>query len=168
MTLRDCTCFALVSTQASKSRTSRKPLKIRFGDFDMKNPKFRLDYWRRVEEELIDGGFYTAGWMYCDKTFYAPPTNCVLESLNQTRGEPLEIMHLRDASSSTNGNGLVPSISHDISSKLGRDVMTHIIDTDVSTLKQCLATYKKERSNLKRHRQNQDSQSRLSSFCRQC
>jgi len=179
MTLRDCTCFALVSTQAGKNRASRKPLKIRFGDFDMKDPKFRLDYWRRVEKQLIDGGFYTASWIFCDKTFYAPPTNCVLESLNQPRGEPLEIIHLKGASPyanghghsnghHSNGNGYTSSVSRDISSRLGRDVIIHLIDTDVPTLKECLSAYKKERSSLKRLRQGQDTHSRPSSSCRQC
>lgn len=163
MTLRDCTCFALVSTQASKSRASRRPLKVRFGDFDMKIPEFRLDYWRRVEEELIEGGFYTAGWLYCDKTFYTPPTNCVLESLNQVRVERTEVMHLQNPAADKED---VPPLPRNGTTKMSRTPVVRGVETDVSTLGRCLEAYKKEKPALRRARHKQEAESWFSS-CRQ-
>lgn len=166
MTLRDCTCFALVSTQA-KNRTTRRPLKVRFGDFDMKIPQFRLDYWRRVEEELIEGGFYTASWIYCDKTFYSPPTNCVLESLptRKRRHDRPEIIHLQTPESAVEDDG--SALFNDMMTKLGRGPIVHPVQTDVSTLERCLATYRRDRPTLKRPRPKQESESWLSASCRQ-
>lgn len=89
MTLRDCTCFAQVTRRANSNRQSLGPLKVRFGDFDMKSPRFRLDYWRNLEQELIDGGFYTAEWLWCDGTYYRPPASCVLGLQHQSpHGDP--------------------------------------------------------------------------------
>lgn len=72
MTLRDCTCFAQIHRQ-------RQTVHIRMGDFDWKDPLVKFDSWRRAEQELIDGGFYTAERILCDGSYYHPPTFCALE-----------------------------------------------------------------------------------------
>jgi inositol-pentakisphosphate 2-kinase len=169
MTLRDCTCFAVMSTRAGVGRDARRPLKVRFGDFDMKIPKFRLDYWRRVEEQLIEGGFYTASWLYCGQSFYAPPTNCVLESLPETlnfrRRDRPEIIHLEDPKSMARGDGV--SLFLDMETKLGRSPVVHSVETDADTLEKCLVAYKRDKPTLKRPRPKQESESWLSASCRQ-
>lgn len=134
MTLRDCSCFAQIATRPGNSKG---PLKIRFGDVDMKAPESRLDYWRKVEEELIDGGFYTAGWILCGQEHYLPPTKCVLElALDDRRQEEPEIIYLKNRNST---NGRIP-LSFDGEAKV------YVVDTDVSLLKQCLEPYKENSS----------------------
>ncbi|KAG9253308.1 inositol-pentakisphosphate 2-kinase-domain-containing protein [Emericellopsis atlantica] len=96
MTLRDCTCFAQVTRRATNGRGTAGPLKIKFGDFDMKSSEHRLSYWRSTEQNLINGGFYTADWLLCEGSFYRPPTSCVLE-LSQPKRQVPEVIHVRTA-----------------------------------------------------------------------
>ena len=51
MTLRDCTLYLKVG------RTS---IDARLGDLDLKTGKGKAEYWRGLERQLIDGGWYTA------------------------------------------------------------------------------------------------------------
>ncbi|KAI9706430.1 MAG: Inositol-pentakisphosphate 2-kinase [Candelina mexicana] len=54
MTLRDCTLY-LKMRQAGQG-----PIEARLGDLDLKSPdEGKAEYWRAVEKELIDGGWYT-------------------------------------------------------------------------------------------------------------
>lgn len=137
MTLRDCTCFAQVSTLPNQSRDSSRPLKIKFGDFDMKSPEFRLSYWRSTEQDLIDGGFYTADWIYCRGQLYQPPTKCYLERNQPSKPtEESEIIYLREECHS---NGIDSLPAH-------KKARAHDIKTDVGLLVQSLASYMLQRS----------------------
>ncbi|RDA83875.1 hypothetical protein CP532_1190 [Ophiocordyceps camponoti-leonardi (nom. inval.)] len=73
MTLRDCTCFVQIP------RNQQEPLLLRLGDFDWKDPKVKFKGWRKAEEELIEGAFYTADLILCGDSYYHPPTLCALE-----------------------------------------------------------------------------------------
>ncbi|KAL9054470.1 MAG: hypothetical protein Q9162_004116 [Coniocarpon cinnabarinum] len=56
-TLRDCSLFLRINANDS--------LEGKLGDFDLKTPEQgRVQYWKSVEQGLIDGGFYQArdGW----------------------------------------------------------------------------------------------------------
>lgn len=134
MTLRDCTCFAQVSRRANRSRDSVQPLKIRFGDFDMKSPRFRLDYWRGVEEELIRGGFYTADWLYYAGSYYRPPTKCVLELSNTRRQGLPEVTHIHDIGANTKTTIGSPAVYQ------GRKIYN--VNTDAVNLQKCLEAHK--------------------------
>lgn len=90
MTLRDCTCFAQIPRRPSGSP---EPLRLRLGDFDWKDPKVKFERWRKAEEDLVKGGFYTAEWIRCGKTYYHPPTLCSLEWAGKRTAAP-EIIHI--------------------------------------------------------------------------
>jgi inositol-pentakisphosphate 2-kinase len=53
MTLRDCTVFLRLPNDRDY------PIEARLGDLDLKSAG-KVDYWRKTEQELIDGGWYTA------------------------------------------------------------------------------------------------------------
>ena len=74
MTLRDCTLFikvrmleVYVSDECADFQTVQVPasdkgdIEARLGDLDLKSPSNgKGEYWRRLEEQLIDEGWYTA------------------------------------------------------------------------------------------------------------
>ncbi|KAI9723262.1 MAG: hypothetical protein M1812_001144 [Candelaria pacifica] len=70
-TLRDCTLYLRQIPQAGQG-----PIDARLGDLDLKSPEEgKAEYWRAVEQELIDGGWYTgtendpqANRSWCDLT----------------------------------------------------------------------------------------------------
>lgn len=87
MTLRDCTCFALVPSNNDGE------IKLRFGDFDWKDPEKKFSHWRGTEQDLIEGGFYTADWIVCGDSYYHPPSLCSLEWSGEPRtGEPVVLL----------------------------------------------------------------------------
>jgi inositol-pentakisphosphate 2-kinase len=87
MTLRDCTCFALVPLSGDGE------IKLRFGDFDWKDPEKKSVHWCGTESDLINGGFYTADWVVCGDTYYHPPSLCSLEWSGKPRtGEPVILL----------------------------------------------------------------------------
>ena len=92
MTLRDCTCFALIPRYSS-STIKRQPIKIRLGDLDWKDPSKKIDRWRSTEAGLISGGYYTSTKITCDGVEYQPPTLCALE--NQPRQAKPSPVNLR-------------------------------------------------------------------------
>ena len=51
MTLRDCTLYLKVG---------RNSIDARLGDLDLKTGKGKAEYWRGLERQLLDGGWYTA------------------------------------------------------------------------------------------------------------
>lgn len=103
MTIRDCTCFALIP----KDSQGADDIKIRLGDLDWKDPASKMQHWRGTEQALIDGGFYTVEWILCDGVYYHPPTLCLLEWRPRTvANSPPDVLCLRDASrTKNNGNG---------------------------------------------------------------
>ncbi|KAM4054637.1 inositol-pentakisphosphate 2-kinase domain-containing protein [Hirsutella rhossiliensis] len=94
MTLRDCTCFAQIHRR-------RQSVKIRMGDFDWKDPLVKFDSWRRAEQELIDGGFYTAERILCNGSYYYPPTFCVLEFSPGSHGSQPNVLDVQDRDEAT-------------------------------------------------------------------
>lgn len=138
MTLRDCTCFAQITRRASKGRDSMRPLRVRFGDFDMKSPAFRLDYWRRVEDELINGGFYTADWIYCGGSYYRPPTSCVLEPSLETMLEEKDVILVHDI-----GSKSTPYVDQKASC-LSKTPKVYVIKTDAERVRECLEAHRQE------------------------
>lgn len=102
MTIRDCTCFALIPRGDSEGDDGE--IKIRLGDLDWKDPKTKLQHWRGTEQALIDGGFYTADWILCDGAYYHPPTLCLLEwkpRVASARPDVIELQDHNDAGDST-------------------------------------------------------------------
>ncbi|POR34102.1 Inositol-pentakisphosphate 2-kinase [Tolypocladium paradoxum] len=89
MTLRDCTCFAQIHRR-------KQSIKIRMGDFDWKDPVVKFDRWRGAEEELINGGFYTADWILCGGSYYSPPTLCALEFASGKRSNQAEVLNIQE------------------------------------------------------------------------
>ncbi|KAK5990155.1 Inositol-pentakisphosphate 2-kinase [Cladobotryum mycophilum] len=132
MTLRDCTCFALIPAD------SDAPIKIRLGDFDWKNPKVKIGHWTGTEESLIEGGFYTADWILCDGTYYHPPTLCALEWTPDKRNGDPEILLIEDKNSADVEE--VENLVLQLESKTR--VYTH--RTDLKALQKALGRFKKE------------------------
>lgn len=52
MTLRDCTCFVRIPSDGDR------PVEAKLGDMDRKNAEGKMEYWREMEKNLVDGGFY--------------------------------------------------------------------------------------------------------------
>jgi inositol-pentakisphosphate 2-kinase len=98
MTLRDCTCFVQVGDGQPNAR-SPLPIKIRLSDFDWKDPNVKAERWRRAEQELIQGGYYTADWIFAGGQLYHPPTLCQLEWKHRRRTDDVEVICLVDKSS---------------------------------------------------------------------
>jgi hypothetical protein len=133
----------------------------------MKMPEFRLEYWQRVEQTLIDGGFYTARWIHCNDSFYRPPTNCVLESAeNRARLEQsdrTDIIEVVSPEVPAKYNHGLKNFFGNMFQRTGRQPNVNQIQSDVSTLERCLVAYK--HTQLKRHSREEESGSWLSSSC---
>ncbi|KAL8387944.1 hypothetical protein RB599_002928 [Gaeumannomyces hyphopodioides] len=67
MTLRDCTCYVRLAPGGGA-------VEARLGDLDLKDQETKLEYWKNMELELIDGGWY----MGTEKP--QVKTNCLLET----------------------------------------------------------------------------------------
>ncbi|PHH64663.1 hypothetical protein CDD81_4104 [Ophiocordyceps australis] len=89
MTLRDCTCFVRIHRLC-------RSVELRMGDFDRKDPLVKLDRWRQAEQDLIDGGFYTAEWILCRGSCYRPPTLCALEFSSLSRSKLPRVLNIHD------------------------------------------------------------------------
>ncbi|PNY27922.1 Inositol-pentakisphosphate 2-kinase [Tolypocladium capitatum] len=133
MTLRDCTCFAQIHRR-------KQSIKIRMGDFDWKDPVVKFDRWRGAEEELIDGGFYTADWVLCGGSYYNPPTLCVLEFASGKRSNQAEVLNVqeRDGAKKKTRDANVAKTD------AGVKMFNH--KTDVAALQELLEPYKAEPS----------------------
>lgn len=133
MTLRDCTCFA----QIHKCTPS---VRIRFGDFDWKDPQVKFERWRGVEEELIEKGFYTAEWILCDGAFYRPPTLCLLEHMPTVSRKDMAIIEIRDSKEDRSTD---PQ-QHAFPLQAPPGTKIHRYQTNTAVLKRLLEPYKKE------------------------
>ncbi|KAL6910630.1 inositol-pentakisphosphate 2-kinase domain-containing protein [Trichoderma evansii] len=135
MTLRDCTCFALIPPSDDEE------IKLRFGDFDWKDPERKSSHWRGTEKDLIDGGFYTADWVVCGDTYYHPPSLCSLEWSGKPRtGEPvILLMEENTTKHNTNSNGQ----NNDLSSPTGTKTMVFRHKTDIAALRKGLESFKR-------------------------
>ncbi|KAH8126648.1 inositol-pentakisphosphate 2-kinase-domain-containing protein [Trichoderma asperelloides] len=135
MTLRDCTCFALIPPNDDGE------IKLRFGDFDWKDPERKSSHWRGTEKDLIDGGFYTADWVVCDDTYYHPPSLCSLEWSGKPRtGEPVILLMeentiKHDTNSNCQNNGPF--------STTGTKTTTYRHKTDLAALRKGLEPFKR-------------------------
>lgn len=68
MTLRDCTMFIKIP------RDDTSPVEIRLGDLDLKTGAGgKAQYWRDLEHQLIDGGWY------CGSNASQEPSECALQ-----------------------------------------------------------------------------------------
>jgi inositol-pentakisphosphate 2-kinase len=77
MTVRDCTCFVQMNLGPHVPPEQR--LRVRLGDFDLKDTDIKFKRWTSAERDLIDSGCYTADWIMCNDQYYHPPTKCLLE-----------------------------------------------------------------------------------------
>ncbi|RFN46840.1 inositol-pentakisphosphate 2-kinase [Fusarium flagelliforme] len=77
MTVRDCTCF--VQMNLGPDVPPERRLRVRLGDFDLKDTDIKFKRWTSAEKDLIDSGCYTADWIMCNGQYYHPPTKCLLE-----------------------------------------------------------------------------------------
>ncbi|KAF4333573.1 inositol-pentakisphosphate 2-kinase [Fusarium beomiforme] len=77
MTVRDCTCFVQMNLGPDVPPEER--LRVRLGDFDLKDTDMKFKRWTSAEKDLIDSGCYTADWIMCNGQYYHPPTKCLLE-----------------------------------------------------------------------------------------
>lgn len=87
MTLRDCTCFAIIPRSPAFGPSA--PIKVRLGDLDWKDPSLKMERWRSAERSLIEGGFYSAGRISCSGKDFVPPSLCALEWTKRGRSGPL-------------------------------------------------------------------------------
>ncbi|KAK4458996.1 hypothetical protein QBC42DRAFT_275390 [Cladorrhinum samala] len=71
MTLRDCSVYLRVPTDPNAK------VEAKLGDLDKKDVGQKLEYWREMETELIQGGYYEGTEKPRQKT------NCVIERLGQ-------------------------------------------------------------------------------------
>ncbi|TWU73719.1 hypothetical protein ED733_005200 [Metarhizium rileyi] len=133
MTLRDCTCFAQIYNCTPSVR-------IRFGDFDWKDPQVKFETWRGVEEELIEKGFYTAEWILCDGAFYRPPTLCLLEHMSTALNKDTGIIEIRDLKESLNSD---PS-QHAFPLHVPPGAKMHRYQTNTTVVKRILESYKED------------------------
>lgn len=118
MTIRDCTCFALIP----KDDAAHGPgdLKIRLGDLDWKDPQTKIQHWQGTEQSLIDGGFYTADWILCDGVYYHSPTLCLLEwKPRSPLTSPPDVIQLHDATTNSpiNGTSTEPHVFRHVADK---------------------------------------------------
>lgn len=135
MTLRDCTCFALIPPSDDEE------IKLRFGDFDWKDPEKKSFHWRGTERDLIDGGFYTADWVVCGDTYYHPPSLCSLEWSGKPRtGEPV-ILLMEENTNKPKKNSYRQSIG--LSSPAGTKTTTYRHETNLTTLRKGLESFKR-------------------------
>ncbi|KHN99451.1 Inositol-pentakisphosphate 2-kinase [Metarhizium album ARSEF 1941] len=132
MTLRDCTCFAQIYTSS---------VRIRFGDFDWKDPQIKLERWRGVEEELIEKGFYTAEWIFCDGAFYRPPTLCLLEHVPTVSKKDIAIIEIHDAKDDRFD---VDPQQHTMPNHVPAGTKIHRYQTNTGVLKRLLEPCKRE------------------------
>lgn len=133
MTLRDCTCFAQIHRR-------RQSIKIRMGDFDWKDPVVKFDRWRAAEEELINGGFYTADWILCGGSYYNPPTLCALEFASGKRSNQAEVLNIHERDGANNKTRDTSITKTEAMVK----VFNH--KTDVAALQELLEPYKADSS----------------------
>ncbi|ETS06410.1 hypothetical protein M419DRAFT_70044 [Trichoderma reesei RUT C-30] len=137
MTLRDCTCFALVPAN------DEGEIKLRFGDFDYKDPEKKFSHWRGTEQDLIEGGFYTADWVVCGDTHYHPPSMCALEWSGPPRTGDAVILLMEDGPPKTHSRRS-SCLSSDIASSLGAGKTVYRHTTDLATLHKGLEPFKRE------------------------
>lgn len=130
MTLRDCTMFVHVDRRRT-SEASTRPRLIRFGDWDMKDPTYKLQHWRDVEEDLIRGGYYTAEWVRWGSKYYHSPTKCHLEMKPPRRTRPPDVISIQDR------NETYAHVN-------GTRGMVFTFKTDAKLLTSCLTRYEKE------------------------
>lgn len=136
MTLRDCTCFALVPSNDDEE------IKLRFGDFDFKDPEKKFNHWRGTEQDLIEGGFYTADWVVCGDTYYHPPSLCSLEWSGKPRTGDAVILLMEDNTTKHNKLSSYQKNGSPSSAKTGKTVYRHT--ADLAALQKGLEPFKRE------------------------
>ncbi|KAL7817078.1 inositol-pentakisphosphate 2-kinase domain-containing protein [Trichoderma gracile] len=139
MTLRDCTCFALVPAN------DEEEIKLRFGDFDYKDPEKKFSHWRGTEQDLIEGGFYTADWVVCGDAHYHPPSMCALEWSGPPRTGEAVILLMEEGPLKTHSRRST-CLNNDFASSMsldaGKTMYRHT--TDLATLQKGLEPFKRE------------------------
>lgn len=132
MTLRDCTCFAQIDRFDGS-------VKVRFGDFDWKDPETKFARWQHDEAELIDSGFYTSSYMYCGDNFYQTPTLCLLEHKQESRSRRSETIRIidRQDSATAGADDTRPPAGQD-----GKQSMTHFYATDAERFRRVLERFR--------------------------
>lgn len=152
MTLRDCTCFAQIDKRSQSVR-------IRFGDFDWKDPLVKFERWAGVEAELIEGGFYTSEWFLCGDQLYRPPTLCLLEhgpAATKKKPEIIRICHPRvrpHPHPHADGGGGVGGHSSVQLAQIPNSTKIHDYSADVDVFKKVLASFKSDASCLSKHKE---------------
>ncbi|KAL6826994.1 inositol-pentakisphosphate 2-kinase domain-containing protein [Trichoderma sp. SZMC 28015] len=136
MTLRDCTCFALVPSN------DEEEIKLRFGDFDFKDPEKKFNHWRGTEQDLIEGGFYTADWVVCGDSYYHPPSLCSLEWSGKPRTGDAVILLMEDNTTKHNKLSSYQKNGSPSSAKTGKTVYRHT--GDLAALHKGLEPFKRE------------------------
>ncbi|KAK0766831.1 hypothetical protein N5P37_000559 [Trichoderma harzianum] len=136
MTLRDCTCFALVPSNDDEE------IKLRFGDFDFKDPEKKFNHWRGTEQDLIEGGFYTADWVVCGDSYYHPPSLCSLEWSGKPRTGDAVILLIEDNTTKHNKLSSYQKNGSPSSAKTGKTVYRHT--GDLAALHKGLEPFKRE------------------------
>ncbi|KAG6024494.1 hypothetical protein E4U41_001777 [Claviceps citrina] len=146
MTLRDCTCFAQIDKRSQSVR-------IRFGDFDWKDPSVKFDRWAGVEAELVDDGFYTCEWFLCGDQFYRPPTLCLLEHGPAVTRKKPEIIRITDLKHPTGGAGGSSDASDAQHSPVPKCTKIHDCSADVDMFRKVLASFKSDAPSFTKHKE---------------
>ncbi|KAG6248523.1 hypothetical protein E4U24_002667 [Claviceps purpurea] len=135
MTLRDCTCFAQIDKRSQSVR-------IRFGDFDWKDPLVKFERWAGVEAELVEGGFYTSEWFLCGDQFYRPPTLCLLEYGEAATSKEPEIIRIVDPKQDTDGGVGGQGHAQLPQCAIPKTVKIHDYSANVSVFQEILAPFR--------------------------
>ncbi|KAF4452552.1 Inositol-pentakisphosphate 2-kinase [Fusarium austroafricanum] len=104
MTVRDCTCFVQMNLGPDVPPEQR--LRVRLGDFDLKDTDIKFKRWTSAETDLIESGCYIADWIMCNGQYYHPPTKCLLE-WTRRRDRFVKIIGIKAKDSHHNNNKAV-------------------------------------------------------------
>ncbi|KAF4976688.1 hypothetical protein FZEAL_6687 [Fusarium zealandicum] len=136
MTVRDCTCF--VQMNLGPDVPPKQRLRLRLGDFDLKDTEIKFRRWTSAERDLIDSACYTADWILCNDKYYHPPTKCLLE-WTRRRDQYVSIISIKDKVSVCSKATHFPVEAMAVRADL------HWMMTDPSRLKAFLEPYKKDK-----------------------
>ncbi|KAM5351440.1 hypothetical protein ACJ41O_004163 [Fusarium nematophilum] len=134
MTVRDCTCFVQMNLGPNVPPEQR--LRLRLGDFDLKDTEVKFNRWCQAESDLIDSACYTADWILCNEKYYHPPTRCLLE-WTRRRDQYLNIIAIKAKESTTSKVARFPVEA------VAPRVDLHWMASNPSKLKPLLEPYRK-------------------------
>ncbi|KAJ3520898.1 hypothetical protein NM208_g13531 [Fusarium decemcellulare] len=139
MTIRDCTCFVQMNLGPNVPDDQR--LRLRLGDFDLKDTDMKFRRWTSAEHDLIDSACYTADWIMCNDKYYHPPTKCLLEWTRRPK-QSVKIIGIKAKDNAVN------KAMHFPVEKMTTRANLHWMTTNSSKLKAYIEPYRKEKPKM--------------------